>query len=237
MLKVIVLLSFFAVTQASAVTLHIVAENNGSNIFKFSEAGKVFNNFKKNVLKEISIDKVNIIGENRSKVFNVNKKKPRIKKLKSYEVGLIESLENVIAGSYLPNDIIVFISSMDYKDRSTNTDSTGKTYNDAWITSTKSPLKRLLDTYPNTPLNETKVIVLDPSHNLSYLKSRERFFSYMFARLGGKLIYYGSLDGDKDRFKEYVLSKKDLHKLMQTPSLRDEIPLKLDDKVIQYELP
>jgi hypothetical protein len=235
---IVVVFYLFVASSVYGKELVIISDNNNSISFQKEKyyLMKVVNEID---LKSIGFSKVVILNERKISEYQLKEKEfPTKKSIKVSDNGLIDTLEKVVSGKYSAEDLIVFISSMDYKNKASKTDATAKSYNDAWITSAKSPIKKLIDNYPNTPFGKAKVIVLDPSHDVKYLKNRERFFSFLFAKFGGRLVYYGSLDGDKSRLGDYMASKKELHALFKSTSLNSsEVYLMLDDDVIQYELP
>lgn len=235
---IVVVFSLLVVSTVYAQELVIISDNNNSIYFQREKhyLMKVVNEID---LKSMGFSKVTILNDRKIREYNLKEKRfPTKKSIKTSDNGLMDTLEKVVSRKYSTEDLVVFISSMDYKDKASKTDASGKSYNDAWITSSKSPIKKLIDNYPNTPFGKAKVMVLDISHDLKYLKNRERFFSFLFAKFGGRLVYYGSLDGDKSRLGEYMVSKKELHTLSQsTPLNSSEVYLMLDDDVLQYELP
>jgi hypothetical protein len=242
MKKIIFLTTLFVTTKIMANNIFVSIDNNNSTSFKVEKSilRKSFNANEKALLTN-NIKAITLIKESKKNIkFEIKKDLPSKKDLKRAQMnlGIIDFLDKLFSvKEYNEGDTLILVSSLDYKEPTTKTDSSNKKFNDAWITSTNSPLKRLIDAHPNMPLKGLNIIVLDPTKDIKYLHNRERFFAYFFSKLGAKLNYYGSLDRDRKRVIDYILTKKDISKIYQTKPLREENLLMLDDKTIQYELP
>jgi len=233
---IIGLMVFFTLLNAKSITL--VLDNDGSDVYV--DENYILKKFLKvENLKRLGFETIYLIKErDKAKSYLISDDEtPNNSHLNADKLGIIDGLEKVLSRKYTKDDLIIFLSRMNYHDKSTKTDSRAKIYNDAWITSDISPIKKVIDRYPNSPLNGAKIIVIDPSKDLKYLNKRERFFSFLFDKVGGRLLLYSGLDFDKLRINDYILSTKELHKLTQTPPLREEEHLMLDDEVIRYVLP
>lgn len=233
-----ILMLTLLLTFSNAKNLTIVVDNDASDAYL--DENYVLGKFlKQEHLEKMGIERVYILRDrDKAERFELKEEEvPSQTDLDGDDLGIADALEKVLSKNYGKDDVILFLSTMDYVDKASKTSSKNKVYNDAWLTSTLSPIKRVMDMFPNTPLNKAKVIVIDTSRDLRYLKQRERFFSFLFAKVGGRLLYYGGLDFDSVRIDEYISTSKELHVLTQVPPLRDETHLMLDDKVIQYELP
>jgi len=236
--KIVIMVVALFTTFLNAKSITIVLDNDASEAY-MDQNYLVSKFLKIENLKRLGVTQVNLLTDrDKARVYLVSEDEtPSLSNLDADDLGIIDGLEKVLTRTYTKDDLIIFLSTMDYVDRGSKTTTKGKVYNDAWIESKMSPIKRLMDKYPNTPLNKAKIIVIDTTKNLNYLNQRERFFSFLFAKVGGKLLYYGGLDFDKLRIEDYWISDKELHTLTQTPALRTETHLMLDDKVLQYELP
>ncbi len=234
-MKKLITVLLIITTSLMSATLNIIADNNGSIAFK-KERFFVSRIFDEDILKKLNIQEIKILNEDKTREYKIKERLPSKKRIKVSNNGLLDILDRIVVNKYDKEDILIIISSMGFTDRKTNISSYGKEYNDAWITSSKSPLKRFLDKYPNKPLDKVKVFILDPNHNLKYLQNRERFFVYFFNKLGANLYYYGSLDGDYNRLIDYTKSNKTTFNIEDYKPLSNETYLMLDNDILQYEL-
>ncbi len=231
-LLLIILLQQFLFSK----NLHIIVNNSNSKSFQREDY--YFSKFllSPNILNNLEIE--NIYFVNKKRTFDTEML-PTLTQIKRYRTNLnvVKLIERLINYKRLKRgDIVIIISSLDYFNKQVNISSKNKTFNDGWVTSNSSPFNKLLSKYPNTPLKGLKIFVLDPNKNLKYINNRRRFYSFLFAKLGANMLYYGSLDKDSKRIFDYLNSSINLNSIYQNPSLKNENILKLNDSIIQYEL-
>jgi hypothetical protein len=238
-MKKAVFLTILLSLSVHALSLYVAVDNNGSKPF-LREKVTLKHAMDKAHMRQLNIEEVVLFNNSgQVKKYKLAERPVSLNYLKRIKMndGIIHTLEMVLGKHFVKGDVVVFVSSMDYRDVASATRSQSHRYNDAWITSEASPLSRLLASHPNKPFNGAKIVILDPSHDIRYRKSRARFFAYYFARLGGRMVYYGSLDGDRKRLFDYLRSSKKLEEFYQGNPLRNESVLMLDDAPVQYRLP
>jgi len=229
----IILLQSFLISN----NLHIILNHDNSKPFQDEDyyLSNLF--YETKLLKELKIKKV-YISDSEDDAYKIDQS-PTLDDLEDNNLNLsIEKLLNKIINNSTikKNDTLIIVSSLDYINTQINLNSKNKIYNDGWITSNNSPLKKLINSYSNKPLKEVNIFILDPNKNLKYLNKRRRFFSFLFNEFGAKLLYYGSLDNDFYRIYDYLKAKIDTNKIFQKPKLKQENILKLNDYTIQYKL-
>ena len=237
MLKIIVTFISLCAGVLYASSLTLVIDNNAS-VKYYDEYDSFAQTLTKKQLKSLNIDELYIVNDYEDiSSFNIDEEVPTVDEFDSSDLGIGDLLEKIFSLDYIvEGDTIIIFSKMDYTDKSTNTRSTNKMYNDAWITSSRSPIQRIIKQYNNKPLNKVKIIIIDPNKNIKYLVNRERFFSLLFTEVGAELLYYGSLDFDTKRVSDYLVSTKKISTLKYFEPLRNELNLMLDNNIVQYEL-
>lgn len=239
MYKKLILSMIIISTSLFSRDLYIILDNDNSKSYE-NENFIVSDLFDKKILDSLQIANVKLVTNlARPMVFTVAEDDlPDLSDLQANDMGILESLEKLLSTkNYNPDDIVIFLSSMDYTDTNSYTSSKNRLYNDAWLTSDMSPIKRLMDKFDKNSLKNMKILIIDANKNIQYLKNRERFYSFLFSKFGAKLVYYGSLDFDNQRIIDYIKSNKNIYTVSQNPPINNEKYLMLDDRVIQYKLP
>jgi len=152
--------------------------------------------------------------------------------------GLIRLMNNLATlKGITKDDVIIIFSDMSYENRKANINTRGLLLNDGWVSSDNSPLHSFFSNYAKKrPLNDARVLVIDPIKDIVYVKNRRRLMANVFEKLGGNLVFYGSLNQDETLLGESVKNISTPEWKLKRVPLRQEKILMINHKPVEYDI-